>query len=260
MVTRIPNVTNQPPTQEHFSYRAMQPLTQRDEIIMNSDNRNNEPSTQKEKTRTQMFLDSQYYKYGTFCLQIFLFMGVVTAIVLSLTPYHYLPSVESPPSQQVQPNPPLPLISHPPQFHHAFFHLKSTGYTDLEGVTYLYWKKDESQNVGDFQLVDETDIFVPQDGIYEISYAVQLHIPKDTLPAIVTLMFQKKNNEEHYVFMKKSCSSSDMSQYTILQSSFTFQLKTNDTIVLKMNKAGFISRNTPSGYLSITSLHIKTPQ
>ncbi|CAI9742890.1 Hypothetical predicted protein [Octopus vulgaris] len=47
------------------------------------------------------------------------------------TPYHYLPSVESPPSQQVQPNPPLPLISHPPQFHHAFFHLKSTGYTDL---------------------------------------------------------------------------------------------------------------------------------
>ncbi|XP_014783019.1 uncharacterized protein LOC106878338 isoform X1 [Octopus bimaculoides] len=256
MVTRIQNRTNQVPAQQDIPYRTMQPSTEGNEIIVNS--LLNEPSTQKEKSRTQMFLDSKYYKYGTFCFQIFLLAGVVTAIILSQTHYHLLPSVMSTPPQLVAPTSPLPMISPPLQFHHAFFHLKSSGYTDLEGVNYLHWKKDESQNVGNFQLVNETCVFVPQDGIYEISYAVQLLIPKDTLLAVVTLMFQKKNNEEDYVFMKKSCSSLDMSQYTIMQSSFTYQLKANDTIVLRMNKAGFISRNTPSGYLSITSLHIKT--
>ncbi|CAI9742856.1 Hypothetical predicted protein [Octopus vulgaris] len=72
-------------------------------------------------------------------------------IINTQTPYHYLPSVESPPSQQVQPNPPLPLISHPPQFHHAFFHLKSTGYTDLGSK--FYKGKQLTQNVVCFLVV-----------------------------------------------------------------------------------------------------------
>ncbi|XP_052833475.1 uncharacterized protein LOC106878338 isoform X2 [Octopus bimaculoides] len=129
MVTRIQNRTNQVPAQQDIPYRTMQPSTEGNEIIVNS--LLNEPSTQKEKSRTQMFLDSKYYKYGTFCFQIFLLAGVVTAIILSQTHYHLLPSVMSTPPQLVAPTSPLPMISPPLQFHHAFFHLKSSGYTDL---------------------------------------------------------------------------------------------------------------------------------
>ncbi|CAI9740221.1 Hypothetical predicted protein [Octopus vulgaris] len=46
---------------------------------------------------------------------------------------------------KVQDNPP-PVKPSPLQFQHAFFHLKTRGYTELEKDTYLRWKRDESQD------------------------------------------------------------------------------------------------------------------
>ncbi|XP_052832125.1 uncharacterized protein LOC106872472 [Octopus bimaculoides] len=100
---------------------------------------------------------NSYFKYGIIALAIV----AVTVVII------YLNQKE----KQQQP---------PQQSHHAFFYLKTEGYTELEGITDLHWFKDESQDVGNFHLVNETYIYVPQNGIYQIGCAVQLYIPEDT--------------------------------------------------------------------------------
>lgn len=172
------------------------------------------------------------------CLSFALIIIAVVIAVTGLIQVNILQQPELPPT---------------PQSHHAFFHLKTEGYKELGEVTNLHWKK--LQNVGNIQLVDDTYIYIPQDGIYEINCAVQLYIPKDTFLTVVTLMFQKKNGTK-YEYMKESSNSlEDFPEHVVIQSGFTYQLKTNDTIFLTMNMAKYISPNEPSSYLSITSLH-----
>ncbi|XP_036368686.1 uncharacterized protein LOC115224014 isoform X2 [Octopus sinensis] len=153
----------------------------------------------------------------------------------------------------VQDNPP-PVKPSPLQFQHAFFHLKTRGYTELEKDTYLRWKRDESQDEGNIKLRDETSILITQDGVYQINSAVQLFIPEDTHSRTITLMLERKKGAE-YEYIKRSSCSLNVSENFMIQSSFAYQFKRNDAILLRMNMAKFISRNTPSSYLSITSLY-----
>ncbi|XP_014776179.1 uncharacterized protein LOC106873363 [Octopus bimaculoides] len=177
------------------------------------------------------------------CFKCVSFALIIIAVVIAVTGLIQVNIL-----QQPEPSP-------RPQSHHAFFQLKTEGYTELERVTNLHWEKSRQQNVGNIQLVDDTYIYIPQDGIYEINCAVQLYIPKDTSSMVVTLMFQKKNGTK-YEYMKESSNSlEDLPEHVVIQSGFTYRLKTNDTIFLKMNMAKYISPNKPSSYLSITSLH-----
>ncbi|XP_036368687.1 uncharacterized protein LOC115223891 isoform X2 [Octopus sinensis] len=141
-----------------------------------------------------------------------------------------------------------------PQSYYAMFHLKTSHYTPSEEASYLQWVKEE----GDFKLVDGTYIFIPQDGIYEISCTVQLHIPKNSTAAIYTLVLERKYNGKHSVFMKKRPSILNTPEHAIVQLSFKYKLKFNDEIFLKINKAKFVRPNMPSSYLSISSLYLNS--
>uniref|UniRef100_A0A0L8H855 Uncharacterized protein n=1 Tax=Octopus bimaculoides TaxID=37653 RepID=A0A0L8H855_OCTBM len=66
-------------------------------------------------------------------------------------------------------------------------------------------------------------------------------------------MFQRKNGPKYKCIKKSFNSLKNTPEYAIMQSSFTYRFKVNDTIVLKMNMVKFISHNT--SYLSITSLY-----
>ncbi|CAI9740208.1 XP_029650509.1uncharacterized protein LOC115223917 [Octopus vulgaris] len=177
------------------------------------------------------------------CFRYVSFALIIIAVVIAVTSLIQV---------NLQPKPVLPPR---PQSHHAFFHLKTEGYTEMEKVTNLHWEKNKDQNVGNIQLVDGTYIYIPQDGIYEINCAIQLYIPRDTPSRVVTLMFQKKNGTK-YEYMKESSNSlEDLPEHVVIQSSFTYYLKTNDTMFLKMNMAKYVSPNKPSSYLAITSLH-----
>ncbi|CAI9740213.1 XP_029650685.1uncharacterized protein LOC115224028 [Octopus vulgaris] len=144
----------------------------------------------------------------------------------------------------------------PVNFHHAFFHLKTGGYEKMEKPTNLQWLNDNSQNVGDIKLVDGCYFHIPQDGLYQINFAIQLNIPKDTPASVVTLMLKRKNNEKDYVFMKKSSSSLTIPEHDVIQSSFRYKLKADEKVFVMMNMAKFISRNNFSSYLYISRLNI----
>eukprot|EP00106_Octopus_bimaculoides_P007530 XP_014774972.1 PREDICTED: uncharacterized protein LOC106872473 [Octopus bimaculoides] len=182
----------------------------------------------------------RWHRYICVILGLIVSIGLaITAIVLTQIPRH---------QPHVKPS--------PVTFHHAFFHLKTEGYKKLDDVINLQWLKDDSQNVGNIKLIDGCYFSIPQDGLYQINFVIQLHIPKDANASIVTLVLQRKNNEKDYVFMKKSSSSLTISEHDTIQSSFRYKFKADEIVFLKMNMAKFISCNKNSSYLYISRLNI----
>ncbi|CAI9740207.1 Hypothetical predicted protein [Octopus vulgaris] len=73
------------------------------------------------------------------CFRYVSFALIIIAVVIAVTSLIQV---------NLQPKPVLPPR---PQSHHAFFHLKTEGYTEMEKVTNLHWEKNKDQNVGNIQ-------------------------------------------------------------------------------------------------------------
>ncbi|XP_036354635.1 uncharacterized protein LOC118761074 [Octopus sinensis] len=144
------------------------------------------------------------------------------------------------------------------KFHHALFYLKTKGYKELVEMTYLQWIKDENQQEGDIELIDGTYITIPQDGVYDIKFVVQLYFSEDTPDFHLFLTLYTKN-ETKIESKKKTLDSSHISKHEIIELSVTRKLKANDTIFLKMNMVKFISPDKHTSHLSITVLKINEP-
>ncbi|CAI9740211.1 XP_029654294.1uncharacterized protein LOC115227685 [Octopus vulgaris] len=145
------------------------------------------------------------------------------------------------------------------KFHHALFHLKTKGYKELEGMTYLQWIKDENQQEGDIELINGTYITIPQDGVYDIKFVVQLYFSEDTPDFHLFLTLYTKN-ETKIESKKKTLHSLDKTKHEPIELSVKYKLKANDRIFLKMNRVKFISPDKHTSHLSITVLKINEPQ
>ncbi|XP_029654294.1 uncharacterized protein LOC115227685 [Octopus sinensis] len=145
------------------------------------------------------------------------------------------------------------------KFHHALFYLKTKGYKELEEITYLQWIKDENQQEGDIELINGTYITIPQDGVYDIKFVVQLYFSEDTPDFHLFLTLYTKN-ETKIESKKKTLDSSHISKHEIIELSVKYKLKANDRIFLKMNMVKFISPDKHTSHLSITVLKINEPQ
>ncbi|GAB1610964.1 hypothetical protein Ahia01_001383300 [Argonauta hians] len=126
--------------------------------------------------------------------------------------------------------------------------------TTQDGPVVLPWNIQRDQKYGDIQVVNDTVIIVPVEGVYDIQVTFHEEIPKD-MPqlAIMTVTFEgEKGIFEGY---KRLIEGSGVDKPMTMNFSLRRLLRANEKIWIKRNLAQYNRIKQPSGTLTITKIN-----
>ncbi|GAB1598702.1 uncharacterized protein LOC115224071 [Argonauta hians] len=138
--------------------------------------------------------------------------------------------------------------------HHFYqsFSLVTTGYPQNGSATYLQWQNDPGLVKHGPHIEHIRCILLPNKGIYHINLAVQMAIPKEASPFIVTLMLV--DSEGNIIETSKtSILPLYFIRFTRLSINLAYEALHKVSVCVKMNQAKYISSVKKSSHFIISS-------